>query len=557
MLSRRNFIKLSVLSGTGALIGCKSSGSSNISANARFDTIVKNGLVYDGTGAKPLKADVGIKEGKITAIGDLGDSAHQLIDAEGMAVSPGFVDMHGHSDTKFFICPEADSRIYQGITTEVGGNCGYGPFPRNKQYAEQFKDMPLSERKEWGELDEFFTALDKHKLSINFATYTGHGDIRAAIIGAHDIQPTADQLKQMKALLQYTIEQGSFGMTTGLEYAPGCYALEHELTELCKVVAKNNGLYATHMRNEGDYVEESLAEAINTARNSGVRIEISHLKAQNEPNWHKLPKILKTIEDTRKSGIDIMFDRYPYTAYSTELPMFIPQWALQGSRDEKVAKIGDKSSAAKIDEYALAKIKEQGGGKNILITSCKTEGNRMYIGKNLEECAEISGKSMPAFIRNLLVEERMDVDIIGFTMSEENLRMILSHPLSMPVTDGSIYAQQGPLSLIMPHPRCYNTFPRFIGKYGRDEGLLSMAEAIKKATSVPANRIGLKHRGQIQIGYHADIVVFNPNTIIDQSDYTNPHQLPLGINHVFVNGEWTIKDGKHTGAMGGMTLRKG
>jgi N-acyl-D-amino-acid deacylase len=252
-----------------------------------------------------------------------------------------------------------------------------------------------------------------------------------------------------------------------------------------------------------------------------------------------------------------MFDRYPYVAYSTELPMFIPQWALQGSREEKVERLKDKVAAIKIDEYALTKIKDQGGGQNILITSCKSESNRVYIGKNMEECADISGKNMPTFIRDLLVQEKMDVDIIGFTMSEKNLRMILSHPLSMPVTDGSIYSQKGPLSLIMPHPRCYNTFPRFIGKYGRDEKLLSLSDAIKKMSSTPASRIGLKHRGQIQIGYYADIVIFNPNTIIDQSDYTNPHQYPLGIDHVLVNGEWTIKDGQHTGAMDGMMLRKG
>ena len=555
-LSRRNFIKLSVLSGTGVLIGCKNSGNKNISADARFDTIVKNGLVYDGNGGSPIKADVGIKGGKITAIGDLGDSAYQLVDAEGLAVSPGFVDIHTHTDTKLLVCPQGDSRIYQGITSDIGGNCGGSPFPRGKEYAASLKDKPASERREWVELDEFFTTLEQNKLSINYATYTGHGDIRAAIIGSNDVQPTADQLRQMKALLQHTIEQGSFGMSTGLEYAPGSYALERELTELCKVVAQCNALYATHMRNEDDHVEEALAEAINTAQNSGVSLQVSHLKAQNQANWHKAPKLLKMIEDASSSGVNIMFDRYPYVAFSTGLTSFMPLWARQGSSEEKIARLKDKTTAARIDEYAQLRIKRLGGGKNVVITSCRTEGNRVYIGKNLEECADISGKNMLAFIREMLIEESLGVDMIGFAMSEDNIKMILSHPLGMPASDGSVYSPQGPLSTNMPHPRSYGTFPRFLGKYCRDEGILGLAEAVKKVTSVPANRIGLKQRGQLQIGYYADIVVFNPDTIIDKSDYTNPHQFNLGINHVLVNGEWTIKGGEHTGAMGGMVLRK-
>lgn len=556
-LSRRSFLKISALSGAGVLVGCKSSGNKDISASSRFDTIVKNGLVYDGNGGAPIKADVGIKGGKIIAIGDLGDSAYQLVDAEGMAVSPGFVDIHTHTDTKLLVCPQGDSRIYQGVTSDIGGNCGGSPFPRGKEYATRIQDKPASERREWVQLDEFFTTLEQNKLSINYATYTGHGDIRDAIIGSNDVQPTADQVKQMKALLKYTIEQGSMGMSTGLEYAPGSYALEHELTELCKVVAECDALYATHMRNEDDRVEEALTEAINTARNSGVKLQVSHLKAQNEANWHKAPKLLKMIEDASNSGVNIMFDRYPYVAFSTGLTSFMPLWARQGNREDMLARLKDKVTASQIDEYAASRIKRLGGGKNVVITSCRTDDNRKYIGKNLDECADISGKTILAFIREILIEESLGVDMIGFAMSEDNIKIVLSHPLGMPASDGSVYSPQGPLSVNMPHPRSYGTFPRFLGKYCRDEGILGLAEAVKKITSVPANRIGLKQRGQIQLGYYADIVVFDPNTIIDKSDYTNPHQYGPGINHVLVNGEWTIKGGIHTGAMGGMVLRKG
>ncbi len=556
-LSRRSFLKISALSGAGVLIGCKSSGNKNISASSRFDTIVKNGLVYDGNGGAPIKADVGIKGGKITAIGDLGDSAYQLVEAEGMAVSPGFVDIHSHTDTNLLVCPQGDSRIYQGITSDIGGNCGSSPFPRGKEYAAQMQDKPASERREWVELDEFFTTLEQNKLSINYATFTGHGDIRAAIVGSNDVQPTADQLKQMKALLKYTIEQGSMGMSTGLEYAPGSYALEHELTELCKVIAECDALYATHMRNEDDRVEEALTEAINTARNSGARLEVSHLKAQNQANWHKAPMLLKMIEDASNSGVNIRFDRYPYVAFSTGMTTFMPLWARQGNGADMIARLKDKTTAAQIEEYAASRIKRLGGGKNVVITTCRTDANRKYIGKNLDECAEISGKNVLTFIRDILIEESLDVDMIGFAMSEDNVKLILAHPLGMPASDGSVYSPQGPLSANIPHPRSYGTFPRFLGKYCRDEGILGLAEAVKKVTSVPASHIGLKQRGQIQLGYYADIVVFDPNTIIDKADFTNPHQFGPGINHVLVNGEWTIKGGQHTGAMGGMVLRKG
>lgn len=554
-LSRRSFLKLSLLSGTGVLIGCKSSTNSKVSASAQFDTIVKNGLVYDGNGGTPIKADLGIKGNKITAIGDLGDSAYHLVDAEGMAVSPGFIDIHTHTDTKLLVCPQADSRIYQGITTDVGGNCGGSPFPMSFE-SQEARKITGESGNGFATLDEFFSALEKSKHSINFATLTGQGDIRAAIVGNNDVQPTPDQLKKMRALLQQTLEQGSYGMSTGLEYAPGSYALEQELTELCRVVAAHNGLYATHMRNEDDRVEQAVAEAISTAHKSGVNLQISHLKAQNQANWHKAPALLKQLEAAAASGINVMCDRYPYVAFSTGLSTFIPLWARQGDKSEVLERLKDKDTSKKIAEYAESRIKRLGGGKNVVITSCKEPGNRQYVGVNLEECAAMANKSLTQFVIDMLIEENVSVDMIGFAMSEDNVKMILSHPLAMPASDGSVSSPVGPLSVNMPHPRSYGTFPRFFGKYTRDEGIMELAAAIKKATSVPASRLGLTQRGQLQLGYFADIVVFNPATIIDKADFTNPHQFPVGINHVLVNGTWTIKDGQHTGELAGSVLRR-
>lgn len=537
-INRRDFIRSSVIAGASLGLGFATHGF--IKANSRFDTIIRGGVIYNGEGGTPYKADIGIKEGRIEAIASsLGESADRIVSAEGMAVSPGFVDIHTHTDDNLIEAPLGDSRIFQGVTTDIGGNCGSGPFPGKK----------------YQDLDSFYEEISKKRLGINYGTFTGQGSLRQFVVGDNDVRCSIEELERMKQILAIQMEQGSVGLSCGLEYTPGSYATNLEIAELCKVVAQYNGLFAIHMRNEDDRVEESVAEAIEIAKSSGVRLQISHLKAQNAANWHKAPNLIKLIERAESEGVNIAFDRYPYTAFSTGMSSFIPLDMRQGTKDEIIARLKDKSTSQKIGEYAISRINRLGGPANVVVTSCKQESNKLYIGKNLEECSSLSSKGVWDFIRDLLIEENVSVSIIGFAMTEDNVKLFLSHRLGMPASDGSVYSPYGVLGNTMPHPRSYGTFPRFLGKYCRDQNIISLQEAVKKCTSLPASRIGLKERGSLIPGYFADIVVFDPLKIEDKATFDNPHRFAEGICDVFVNGVWSVSNGKATGESGGGVLK--
>jgi len=536
-MNRRNFLKNSVLAGAALGFGFYQPGK--ISVKNRFEIIIANGLIYAGDGKPPIKADIGISAGKITAIGKLGNSCDKLIDAANMAVSPGFIDIHTHTDSNFYSCPFGDSRIYQGITTDIGGNCGGSPFPN----------------KDGKGIDDFYSGLNELKIGINYKSYTGQGTLREIVVGPNDVPATSGQIAEMKALLEADMEAGSLGLSSGFEYVPSSYASKSEVIDLCKVVAKYNGLFAVHLRNEDDLVEEALQEAIDIAKASGVRLQISHLKAQNAANHHKAPDLLRQIEKAESEGVDIAFDRYPYIAFSTGLSTFIPLDLRQGTRDDIIQRLQDNEIARKIGEYAESRFIKLGGPQNVVITSGKNENNIQYIGKNLLECSEMSGLEPWPFVRQLLIEEKVNVSMIAFAMSEENVKLFLSHRLGMPASDGSLYSPVGPLSQSMPHPRSYGTFPRFVGKYCRDEKLMDLSRAVYKCTGFPASRLGLKDRGLLLPNYYADIVVFNPDTIIDMATFASPHQFPIGIEHVFVNGRHAIESGKGKDVLAGMVLR--
>ncbi|HNR27254.1 MAG TPA: D-aminoacylase [Bacteroidales bacterium] len=539
-ISRRSFLKKSILGGTGLVATAGGlSASSIFRASQPFDTIIQNGLICTGDGTAPYRGDVGIKDGRIAALGRLGNYADHLVDVDGMAISPGFVDLHSHTDTNLFQCPRGDSRIFQGITTEAGGNCGDSPFPV----------------KPYENASSFLEALRNQKTGINYCTFTGQGSIRSAIIGEWDRAATAEQQVAMKDLLEAQLEQGSIGLSCGLEYAPGAYASNEELVGLLKVVAKHNGLFSIHMRNEDDRVEEAVSEAIAMARESGVRLQISHLKAQNFNNWHKGPSLIRLIENARRDGIDIAFDRYPYIAFSTGLTSFIPLDGRQGTMEDVLSRLRDKETDLAFGEYARSRFARFGGTRNVIISACSLDHNKeTYMGRNLEECARISGQDAWDFVRDLLIEERLQCSIVVFAMTEDNVRLFLAQPLGMPASDGSVYSPRGPLSETRPHPRSYGTFPRFLGKYCREGKLMDFSAAVRKITSLPASRLGLKERGLLVPGYHADVVVFDPATVIDRASFEDPHRFPEGIPHVWVNGVHTIRNGSHTGVLAGMVL---
>lgn len=535
-ISRRGFIKSSLFA--GAALGLGFSDITKLRANNRFDTIIRNGLIYNGELRAPVKGDIAIKNGRISALGDLGTSADKVIDAGGNVISPGFIDIHTHTDANMMEAPLGDSKIYQGVTLDIGGNCGDSPFPSSR----------------WENKEAFFADYARQSRGINYGTLIGQGTVRGRFVGDNDTPATADQIKAMVSYVESQMEMGAAGISCGLEYVPGSYAPEAEIAELCKAVARHNGLFAIHMRNEDDRVEIALAEAIRIAKASGVRLQVSHLKAQNAANWHKAPMLLKMIEDAKSSGVDIAFDRYPYIAFSTGMSTFIPLAERQGTTDEILKRLESPAISNKIGEYARSRFERLGGPQNIVITSCRQEANKRYIGMNVADASELAGLEAWEFVRNLLVEERISVDIIGFAMREENVSMFLSHPLGMPASDGSVYSPYGKLGESMPHPRSYGTMPRFFGKYVREQKLMNMETAVRKVTALPASRLALKERGLLVPGYHADIVVFNPDTIMDKATFANPHQFPDGIEYVFVNGVLTLANGKGTGALGGVLL---
>ena len=549
-ISRRGFLKTSV--SAGALAGAASLLGGNFmtgcTTREQFDTIIANGIVYCGDGKAPVRGDIGIKQGRIAAIGKIGKSCDRLIDAKGLAVSPGFIDIHTHTDTNLLQAPLGDSRIYQGVTTDIGGNCGDSPFPYSDACFNSNRGKLRYGFPFWQDIDGFYNALREKEIGINYKSYTGQGQLRSAVVGDRNVPATKEDVAKMCAILDREMEMGSLGLSCGLEYAPGSYASDEEIVELCKVVARHAGLFAIHMRNEDDRVEQAIKEAIDIARKSGVRLEISHLKAQNEPNWHKGPNMIKLIEDARNEGIDVTFDRYPYIAFSTGLTSFIPLELRDGSNADILGRLKNRAVSDRIGVYAESRVKRLGGPGNVLVAACHNPENSPYSGKNIEECCRISGMDVWPMIRHLLISENLGVQMAGFAMTEENVRMFLAHRLGMPASDGSVYSPQGPLSTEIPHPRSYGTFQRFFGKYIREDKICDLATGIYKCTALPASRIGLKDRGLIALNYAADIVIFNPDTIIDTAGYANPHRLGKGIEHVIVNGQHTIEGGVYNGS---------
>jgi N-acyl-D-amino-acid deacylase len=550
--TRRDFIKTSTAVTLGLLVGC--------SLKNRFDIIIKNASILDGMGSLPVRKDIGINGDKISAIDNLQSAtADVTIDASNLIVSPGFIDIHTHTDTELLVNPKAESKIHQGVTTEISGNCGYSPFPLN-EYDFTELDKTLIEKYgfhlAWRDLPGFMKALDEKKISVNYATFTGHGKLRSFVVGKNDVQPTAEQLDSMKNLLAISMGNGSFGLSTGLEYAPGSYASTQELIELNKVVSRLNGVYATHMRNEDDRVVKAIQEAIQICREAEVSLQLSHLKVCNKGNWNKIDHMLALIHQAESRGLPVLADRYPYIAWSTGISSLLPLWSRQGTTDEVLSRLSDKQLLTKIQAYAEKRGKAIGGWDRFLINSCFTEENKVFEGKSIQQCASMIGGSPFDFVKKLMIEERNRVNIMGFAMDEDNLKSVLSSPLVMIGSDGSAVAPYGKLAEGKPHPRYYGTFPRVLGKYYRQEKLFDLTTAIKKMTSMPADKLGIRKRGRIAKDCFADIVIFDSESVTDNATFVEPHQYPTGIEYVFVNGKMTIKKGEHTGEYAGKVLRK-
>ncbi len=556
-INRREFLKMSgqagVLLGFGAGFGRRI----GFASSPNFDILIKNGTVIDGLSDKAWKADVGIVGERIQAVGDLASAqARTIIDALGKMVTPGFIDIHTHTDAvELLINPKGESKIRQGVTLEVGGNCGGSSFPYKKEVSEEEQryQKRYGLERDWVDLAGYLARVQKTGMAFNYVTLVGQGTIRNYVMNEARRKPTASELALMQKLVAEAMEQGAFGLSSGLEYTPSGFAATEEVVELCRVAAKYGGFYATHVRSEDSFVIEAIAEAIYIAEKAGLPLQISHFKSCGTINWWKMPKLFDLVEAAAKRGVAVTADRYPYTAYSTGLSVNYPQWALAGGNEAFVKRLQDPAERRKLREETMQKL-EGTPWENILLTGMDEEDNQRFIGKTIQQAADDLGQDPYEFACDLLIKEKGGVGIVGFAMSEEQTEETLQHPLVMLCSDGSALAPYGPLHQGQPHPRNYGTFPRFLGLYVRDRKALPLPQAVKKMTSMPAAKLGLKDRGTLKQGNFADIVVFDPATVADKATYTEPEQYSTGIDFVIVNGKVVIDHDKHTGALPGKVL---
>ncbi|KAA3617943.1 MAG: D-aminoacylase [Calditrichaeota bacterium] len=550
-MDRRSFIKKS------AVVSFAATLPTAIACNRHydFDIIIQNGLLYDGFSANPVNADLGVKDGKITAIGMLKNkSARRQIDAKNRVVCPGFIDIHGHSDDDLLVDGRALSKIHQGVTTEVVGQDGGSMAPlnnamieaREKYYKERYGLEAM-----WSDFSGYFSVLKQRGISMNLASMVGAGTLRENVIGMADRPATADELSQMQHLFAEALQQGARHISTGLEYTPGSFASEDELAQLVSVM-QPNGIYATHMRNEDDRVVEAIREAIAIAEKGGVRLHISHLKVQGERNWHKLEEIIHLLDATRNRGLHVTCDRYPYVAYSTGLTNLFPLWSREGGREEFIKRLQNQGLQTQIRSAVDEKIASLGSWNAVQISSLGK--NTAFVGKRLGDLAEESGKPPFEFLLNLMIDEGGRGGMVGFGMSEENTAAILQYPFTVIASDGSALAEKGPLAEGNPHPRNFGTFARVLGHYTRDKNIINLSEAIRKMTALPADILGCEDRGRIKPGMWADIVVFDPDKVKDKATFAQPKQFSEGFKLVLVNGIPVLENDEHLGTKPGVIL---
>lgn len=518
-----------------------------------FDLVIKGGKVLDGAGNPWFKADIAVAEGRIMEVGDLGTDAKRIVDAEGLVVAPGFIDTHSHSDLMLIAEPDARQKIMQGITTEVIGQDGLGEAPIREELVEDWRrylsGLNGDPDIEWGwrSFGEYLDALEKARPATNVAALVGHGNLRLLAMGMENRSPTSSELEEMKETLSASLREGACGMSTGLIYPPCVYAGTGELTELCSVVAGQDGVFVVHIRNEGDRLFESIEEVTAVGRKSGVPVQISHFKASGEKNWGKVVEALGLLEKARKSGVDMTVDQYPYVAGSTFLSSLLPVWMHEGGTQRMLDRLKDAEIRRRLaEDMAEGERGGDWGWSNVIITSVKTEMNKRFEGKNLEQIGEARRQDPLEALFDLVLEEENAATMVSFSMSEEDVRTVMRNSLQMVCTDGIVLGR--------PHPRAYGSFPRVLGRYVR-EGVLRLEEAVRKMTSMPAQRFGLLDRGIIKPRLSADITVFDPEIVIDTAKYDDPIRFPKGIEYVIVNGEVTVDRGEPIGCRNGKILR--
>jgi len=538
-------------------------GGQIAAADAPFDVIIKGGTVYDGTGGEGHVADVAIRGDRIVGVGDFASAVpKKTIDARGLAVAPGFINMLSWSNESLIQDGRSQSEIRQGVTTEIMGE-GESMGPLN----DRMKARILSEQKDikfeikWNTLAEYLHYLEQRGISCNVASFLGATTVREYVIGLEDKQPTPEQLDQMRELVRKEMEAGALGIGTSLIYPPAFYAKTEELIELCKVAAKYRGKYISHMRSEGNQLLEAFDELLRISREAGIPAEVYHIKAAGEKNWPKEDQLLGRIEAAQKEGLKIRANMYTYTAAGTGLDACLPPWTEDGGYPALFKRLRDPAMREKIaaevrvDSDAWENLYLAAGSpEKILLAGFKSEKLKPLTGKSLAEVAKMRGKDPIETIMDLISEDESRIDTIYFLMSEENVKKELAKPWISFGSDEASQAAEGVFLKSNPHPRAYGNFARVLGKYVREEKVITLPEAVRRLSALPATNLGLDHRGFIQDGMFADVVVFDPATIADRATFDKPQQYAVGMKHVFVNGVQVLKDGEHTTAKPGRAL---
>ena len=534
-----------------------------------FDVVIVHGHIVDGTGSPWYSGDVGIRDGRIAAIGNLaGASAKRTIDAQGKVVAPGFIDMLGQSETTILVDPRLPSKIYQGITTEITGEGNSTAPESDAMLAEDragFKHYGVTP--DWHTFREYFARIERQGMGINLASYVGATSVRRYVLGEADVQPTAAQLAQMQALVRDAMRDGAVGLSTALQYAPAPYAKTPELIALASAAAPFGGIYATHMRSESDQVLESIDEAARIGREAHIPVEIWHLKAAGKANWGRMPQIVAKIDQLRADGIDISANTYAYTAWFNTFSAFVPPWAHDGGDDKLIARLKDPATRARIRKDMTSTGKDSAGEdwdnewqeipgpEAIQIAVVQNADLRPLQGKRLSEVAALWKEDPIDALCDLLVKDGAFTEVAVFGMDEPDVKLALKQPWVSIDNDSQGTSPEGLLGQEHPHPRAYGTFPRILRKYVREEHELTLPDAIRKFTALPAQRMRLTDRGVLKKGMWADVVVFDPATVTDKATFENPNQFSVGMDYVLVNGVPVIAEGKMTGALPGKVLR--
>ncbi len=528
-----------------------------------FDLVIANGRIMDGTGSPWYSGDLGIRGGKIAAVGNLSAAPRQrTIDASGKIVAPGFIDMLGQSEMTILVDPRLPSKIFQGITTEITGE-GNSPAPLNdaiiqsgRAHYEHFHITP-----DWRNLRQYFARLEMQGIGINLASYVGATQVRRMVLGDADQQPTPAQLDQMKALVGDAMKDGAVGLSTSLQYAPAPYAKTDELIVLAAEAGKFGGIYATHMRNESDSVLDAIDEALRIGREARVPVEIWHIKVAGKNNWGRMPEVVAKINAARAAGADVTADTYAYTAWFNDFSAFIPQWAHDGGNEKLVARLKDPATRDRIRKDMLTPSRawdnewdEIPGPEAIMIGAVENPSLQPLLGKRLSEIAKLWNKDPMDALFDFLIEDP-NSHVAVFGMSQPDVTLALQQPWVSIDNDSEGTSPDGILGQSHPHPRAYGTFPRILGKYVREEKILTLEDAIRKFAALPAQRMRLTDRGILKSGLWADVVIFDPATVRDRATFDNPNQLSEGMEYVIVNGVPVIDQGKMTGALPGKVLR--